>query len=531
MIARVARLLRTVRHLGARQILTRVARVTERMWWRMTSANAPKGIAPPLREHVPLWRELEIDDAGRARGHEIVAGRFTFLNETREHPTWNATEASRLWRFHLEYFDYVRDLLVLAAAGEREVTYATFRDLVRSWIDAHRKLRGVGWQAYTASLRVVNWCEAAVFFQRELEEDPQFAHSFLDSIAVQTRFIDAHPETDVRGNHLLENARALVRAAFFFEGDEARRWLDHALQILEREIPEQILDDGGHFERVPGYHLRVMEVLDDIASLLRENDAGLQWIEDTTARMHTFLATITPANGRIPLLKDTAFGVRQPQLPLCHDSRWLSASGFAVIRGNGDHLIADFGRVCPDYLPAHAHADLFSFELTIDDQPVIVDSGAYEYAAGEWRSWFRSTPAHNTVSIDGRDQSEMYDSFRVGRRAQVRDVVWTQTPELTSISGTHDGFTPHLHHRTIMALHDRRAWIVLDRIDGPPGHVAKSYIHLHPDHPELNFTPLGAVTVEEEEGWYSEEFGVKRRNRVIVLSAETPAWFGYVIGS
>lgn len=198
------------------------------------------------------------------------------------------------------------------------------------------------------------------------------------------------------------------------------------------------------------------------------------------------------------------------------------------MRSGDDFLIADFGRVCPDYLPAHAHADMFSFELTIGGAPVIVDSGVFEYAEGEWRTWFRSTAAHNTVEIDGRDQSEMWGSFRVGRRARPTQVLWTDDAAFTAISGEHDGYAPVIHHRTIVALRDARIWIVVDRIFGPAERVARSFIHLHPDAIAPHIAPLGAA-IAEGEGWYSERFGEKRRNRVLVLERTTPGSFGYVV--
>ena len=511
----IARFVRTVSHLGARQIATRVLRMSERVWWRVTRASAPSERAPALREHIPLWNELALADAS-----EILAGRFTFLGETRSFTSWNAEGASRLWRFHLHYFDYARDL---AAHPDRDAAFRTFRDLATSWMDAHRRLGGDGWHPYTISLRIVNWCEAAIVFRRELDADAAFASRLYDSIASQAEFLSHHVENDVRGNHVLENARALVRASSFFEGE---RWLRQGMKILEREIPEQVLADGGHFERAPGYHVRVMEVLADIAALVRA-----PFIDDAVKRMRGFLEAIVPPNGRLPLLKDTVLSEPLPSPP--QSSRWLEASGYAVMRDDerGDHLIADYGYVCPDYLPAHAHADLFSFELTIGGKPVIVDSGVFEYAEGEWRKWFRSTPAHNTVSIDDADQSEMWGSFRVGRRARVRDVTWRHSSHLTSIDGVHDGYAPLLHRRTITAFHAQRLWLVLDRISGPPGHTARSFIHLHPECAELSFTPIGAASVSETTGWYSERFGVKRANRVIVLTATTPATFGYVIGA
>jgi uncharacterized heparinase superfamily protein len=521
------RFLRTVRHLGMRQIATRAARVGKRAWWRVTRASAPTAPAVQLRAHEPLWRTLPEDERALARAAEVMAGRFTFLGETRVR-SWTAGGASHLWRFHLHYFDYARDLAVFALHRDRAPAYDAFRELAASWIEAHPRLGGDAWHPYTISLRIVNWCEAAVVFRPELERDAGFANRLYESIAAQAQFLSRHIEHDVRGNHVLENARGLLRAAAFFEGHAPRNWRRMAMALLQREIPEQILSDGGHFERAPGYHLRVLEVLGDIAAL-----APTPSIESAVDRMRTFLAIITPPNGRLPLFKDTVLPDTPIEIRAPQPSRWLEPSGYAVIRNDarGDHLIADFGRVCPDYLPAHAHADMFSYELTIGGQPVVVDSGVYEYAEGEWRTWFRSTAAHNTVSVDGRDQSEMWGSFRVGRRAHVTQATWNETPERTTIDATHDGYAPLLHRRVITALHEPRLWLVLDRLSGAAGHVARSFIHLHPDHPQLAFTPLGPVTVSEADGWYSEHFGVKRTNRVITLTATTPAWFGYLIAA
>jgi uncharacterized heparinase superfamily protein len=315
-----------------------------------------------------------------------------------------------------------------------------------------------------------------------------------------------------------------VRASKFFAGD---LWLRPAVNLLEREIPEQILADGGHFERAPGYHLRVLCVLEDIQKL-----HPMPFLEHAVATMREFLAVIVPPNGRLPLLKDTALpddligtGTR--------DSRWLAPSGYAVIRDDrwGDHLIADFGRVCPDYLPAHAHADMFSYELTIAGRPVVADSGVFEYAEGAWRSWFRSTAAHNTVAVDGRDQSEMWGSFRVGRRASAHNVQWLQQDGMTAIVGEHDGYAPSIHRRAIVCVPHARLWLVMDRVSELNGRVARSFVHLHPDAPEVLIEGLGNVRRGETQGWYSERFGEKRRNKVLTFEAQTESWFGYVIGA
>jgi uncharacterized heparinase superfamily protein len=496
------RFIETVRHLSTRQIATRVVRVAERQWWRLVNAKAPVvAKAPPIAPHQPLWRNVEVT----ARGREMAAGRFTFLNETRIRPSWDVPHVPRLWRFHLHSFDYAREL-----------EPSVFRDLAKSWIVSNRALVGDAWHPYTVSVRIANWCEALMAFGDDAE--------IRASLYAQAKFLTRHLEHDVRGNHLLENARALVRAGVFFNESA---WLALGTKVLREEIPEQVLADGGHFERNPGYHVRVMNVLEDVATYVRE-----AWLADAIARMREFLAVIVPADGRLPLLKDTTLTDRIAPSGVHRQSAFLAASGFAVVRVDerADFLIADFGAVCPDYLPAHAHADMFSYELTISGRPTIVDSGVFEYAEGEWRTWFRSTAAHNTVEIDGRNQSEMWGSFRVGRRAYVRNVVWTDTPALTKISGEHDGYAPVLHHRTILVLKRERMWVVVDRVEGSPSHTARSFIHLHPDAAMPHIAPFGA-NLSERQGWYSERFGEKRANRVLVLETSSPAFFGYVISA
>ena len=101
-----------------------------------------------------------------------------------------------------------------------------------------------------------------------------------------------------------------------------------------------------------------------------------------------------------------------------HGSGYYAVNDFA----REDFLIVDAGPVCPDYLPAHAHADMLNYELVIRGRRVIVDSGVYEYQAGAWRDYFRSTRAHNTVEINRENQSEVWSSFRVARRARPLNV-------------------------------------------------------------------------------------------------------------
>jgi uncharacterized heparinase superfamily protein len=178
---------------------------------------------------------------------------------------------------------------------------------------------------------------------------------------------------------------------------------------------------------------------------------------------------------------------------------------------------------------------MFSYELTVDGKPLIVDSGVFEYEAGQWRDWFRSTRAHNTVEIAGENQSEVWGSFRVARRARPRNVVWRSTADASVIQGEHDGYTrlrpSAIHRRTIAHLRGV-AIVVIDEVTGSGATRAESRIHLHPD-AQLSTTRLliAGARLSEGEGWYSERFGERVANRVLTLTAEgaMPLRFVYAL--
>src|SRR5690606_33541669 len=98
-------------------------------------------------------------------------------------------------------------------------------------------------------------------------------------------------------------------------------------------------------------------------------------------------------------------------------SELLGASGYARVLEGELALFVDVAAVGPDHLPGHAHADTLSMELSLFGQRVLVNSGTPLYAAGSERLRIRSTEAHNTLVVAGENSSEVWDSFRVARRA------------------------------------------------------------------------------------------------------------------
>jgi uncharacterized heparinase superfamily protein len=511
-LRRARRFAATVRHLSARQIGARAGRMARMRLLRAAGAR----IRPVAGARFAL-RTAFAGGASAARPPLEVPT-----------PRWHDPALTQLERYHLHYFEWVG-----------RIDYATFRRLIESWLAENARIRGDGWHPYTVSLRCVNWIRAADIFTPELQRDAAFAAQLAGATYAQLRFLARNIEFDVRGNHIIENLRALIAGGLAFDGDEPARWLARALDLLGREVAEQVLADGGHFERVPAYHVVVAQDLLDVARWLPAPPA---WLRDALRRMLDFLDAMIMADGRIPLLKDTTYGGADPHAVLAAGAElcgwtprprvttFLPQSGYAIFRpASGVSLVVDVGAPCPDYLPAHAHADMFSFELVLGGRRVIVDSGVYTYAAGEWRDSFRSTRAHNTVEVEGENQSDVWASFRVGRRARPHGVRFTER----SIRAEHDGYerlrVPVRHRRTIRV--GRRFILVRDDLLGRGVVSATSRVHIHPDAAPPRIVPLCADAAWWTDSWYSERFGEKRPNRALAITkrAALPFSFGYLI--
>src|SRR5690606_26497950 len=127
------------------------------------------------------------------------------------------------------------------------------------------------------------------------------------------------------------------------------------------------------------------------------------------------------------------------------------------------------------------HCDLLSFELDLAGRPVVVDSGVSGYDGDPLRGYVRSTRAHNTVSIAGKEQSEVWATFRMARRAEVESASCTETRDGFRFEGAYRPYhdSSALHQRVITK--ENGSWIVTDTVMGATGAPLQSFLHLHPD--------------------------------------------------
>jgi uncharacterized heparinase superfamily protein len=481
----ILKLFHTVRHLKPIQVTTRLRR-------RVLRPRVDLRGAPPRRE--PSARLIE---PARRAPSLLAENRFRFLNREESLSAaadWQGATWPRLWVYNLHYFDDLN-------AERAQQRSAWHRALIARWIEENRPGQGAGWEPYPTSLRIVNWIKW--YLQGE---EPTAAATA--SLAVQLRWLAENLEYHLLGNHLLANAKALVLGGLFFEGAEADNWHRLGKRVLDEQLAEQILPDGGHIERSPMYHSAILEDLLDLYNVAgvyldqRAISAELmrcrsRWSE-IVAAMGRWLRVMTHPDGQIAFFNDAAMGIvpepaaleayasrlglarfEKPGLGIRH----LVESGYIRLAQQEAVAILDVAPLGPDYLPGHAHADTLSFELSLFGRRVLVNSGTSTYEENEERLRQRGTAAHNTVVVNDQDSSEMWGAFRVARRARPWELHHREVkPGEWFVSCAHDGY-----RRLSWGIWHNRHWTLdhdgLDIRDMVSGtfRSAVARFHLHPD--------------------------------------------------
>lgn len=523
------RLWRTARHLRPEQIWGRAR-------FRLARPRPDTAPAPPSRRLSGPWAPPP-----RRQASLIGPGHFRFLNCEGDLSArgWDDPALPKLWRYNQHYFD---DLNAEGAEVRREWHAA----LIEDWIAANPPGHGTGWEPYPTSLRIVNWIKHAL-------AGNALSEAAVHSLSIQARWLTRRLEWHLLGNHLFADAKALVFAGLWFDDDEAEGWLQTGRRILAWEIPEQILPDGGQFELSPMYQALAVEDVLDLVNLARafgREDLAAEWMRPVPA-MLAWLATMAHPDGRIAFFNDAAFGIAPENaeikayaetLGFCRQAprgplTWLEDSGYARLETGPAVLFADMARIGPDYLPGHAHADTLSFELSLFGQRVIVNSGTSVYGTGAERLRQRGTAAHSTVCVAGRDSSEVWDGFRVGRRARIVEATVTQQADKLIAEGAHDGYR-YLPGRP---MHHRRwklgagALLIEDWLSDPH-HPAEARFNLHPavaihqdapDRGHLRFADdlrvgwrAGPGNTRIEATTWHPEFGLSQPTSCLVVALE-----------
>jgi len=462
---------------------------------------------------------------------------------------WDGNQRSRLWRYNQHYFDDLN-------AKESESRSRSHHRLIHRWIKENPPASGTGWEPYPLSLRIVNWVKWQLSGNAITGEG-------LESLFVQARWLFQNIEWHILGNHLFANAKALVFAGLFYDGSEAQIWLAKGLKIITTELSEQVLPDGGNFERSPMYHAIFLEDILDLINLIHcypgvvRTELEVQ-LRATAKKMLVWLDAMCHPDKEISFFNDSAIGIAPSPCEIQsyamrlgilygkekQDFKRFSCmhfveSGYIRLSSRNAVVLLDVAPIGPDYLPGHAHADTLAFEMSLFGVRVIVNGGTSKYGSDVVRLIERGTAAHSTVEINGLDSSEVWSGFRVARRAYPMDLKVKEDRDGVSVACSHNGYMrlPGRNiHRRFWQFFDGRL-VVKDEIEGR-FETAVARFHFHPDIQivaknqssfllclpysgrEIQVIIISGVASIESSN-YAPEFGIKLSSRCLSVRFES----------
>jgi Heparinase II/III-like protein/Heparinase II/III N-terminus len=425
------------------------------------------------------------------------------------------------------------------AANAQEQTDYIVRS-IDSWLRANPYLEGVHW---TSSLelgeRLISWALLYPRIAAYVAGDADFRSRWLASIYQQLARISGKLSLhSSANNHLIgELAGLFVGATCFNFWPECSRWREFARESLEREILIQIGEDGVNREQAVSYHLFTLELF--LLAYLVGRQSGTSFAESYAKRLHAmtaFIDAIATAKGDLPwygdsddargflfsedesslevtlqlgglvfnepkwlrfrnsptsaaraLAPDLLYRLDQKRLDTAPAARQLFPdAGLACLctLDGSIRLLMDFGPLGFPAPAGHGHADALAIWLAIADEYFLIDSGTYAYHSHpEWRTYFRSTAAHNTVRIDGRDQSEMAGRFLWSSKATARLLHFESNSEHAIIAAEHDGYMrlsdPVKHKRKINFDRHTGNLSVEDHFSSYGRHEVEILFHVH----------------------------------------------------
>jgi len=529
--SRLPRLLRTLRHLKTSQLLWRARYTFERRLAPPTIANPDKSILTAaesrMANRIPVFHHP--GQVGLPLVEELERGELTLLHQTFEFdsraPDWRLGNVgeSRLWTITLHYHGWIYALARVVAHGgdEGERAYVLLERLLRDWLDAvdlpQPGVRDLAWNSFAISTRLGWWFRMLALLDADAPPGwPELAQRLRESAWRQASYLSTHLEWDLRGNHLLRDLVGLAWAGAYFSGEAAEGWLRQAAEWTSSQLAEQILPDGAHFERSPMYHVHVMEDVLSLAMLLEDGDAVAE-ARSAWLHMAGCLGWLRHPDGGVALLNDGGLHA------VCHPSPMLGMGshlgytledelpvggkhfpdlGLVVWHGAEWNVFFDVGPLGAEFVPGHGHADHLTLECSYRGQRLFVDPGCYGYDHGARRDYDRSTVAHNTVTVDDVNSSELWHIFRAGRRAEVCDLRVDMDRDRFRAQAAHDGYhriqgkpTP----QRCVEVVDGGNLTISDRIDGDGQHRVSAGLLLDP-----------AWSVEPESDGWRVECGERR---------------------
>jgi len=411
---------------------------------------------------------------------------------------------------------------------------------LEAWMDANPPKVGINWaSSLEVAFRSISWIWAFYFFKSSPSMSKEVFERAWKFMYLSARHLESYLSTYFSPNtHLTGEALGLFYIGTLMpEFKEEKRWQELGSRILVEQLPIHVQRDGVYFEQSSYYHRYTTDIYLHFLLLARANHLAMPpQVDEDLLLLLDHLMYITRPDGTTPLFGDDDGGrLAMLDVRVANDFRGTLATGAAVFNLGEHKFVAEdaaeellwlTGTEGLDHLesiiatpPAktsvsfsdggyfvmrdgwsresnyllfdcgphgslncgHAHADALAIDVAANGRTVLVDPGTYTYTGSkELRDWFRSSHAHNTVTLDDESSSVPGGPFTWKTKATCELREWISTERFDYVSGEHHGFMRFLDtaslERSILFLKGDY-WIVCDKLSSPGDHQGDVRFH------------------------------------------------------
>lgn len=530
-------------------------------------------------------------EAQLANAEKIVENRFDLIGEQivfREGFSWKENPSrDKEWQIAQHKFYFAVDLIQAYRHRRDPVYLKKWVSLIGSWLEEMGSGYIAASDAQVEAKRIEHWVNSFLLLQGlpcEAFLTADFLRRWLARIAEEAYYISTHLKP-VRNHRTFQLYSVFLVGVVFPEFRLHPYFLETGRERLAENLLTDFLADGVHVEMSTHYHQLVLETALSFLEWSRLNALPLDdLLLDRLHRALEFSMYLQWPNGEIPLINDSDEGDHRELLrrggrffqdgrllwagtlgregtPPESPSRQFDRSGYFVFSDGWGEDPATYARrqhVFYDCASlgegSHSHYDLFSFCYYVNGEPAIIDPGRYTYSSDpdpegiDWRKRFKSTAFHNTVAIDGKDQTRYLSRTKHGPEVEIAEKAFSIGVESDWVSAQARSAEYSPRHTRLFIYMCREYLFVRDDIeieDGVSHHCALSF-HLsekwdgrvRPEAGETEWvvrTPLlqvwshraaGAALLIES-GWLSRRYGVKRKAPVIRISRTAAQSFSF----
>jgi uncharacterized heparinase superfamily protein len=477
------------------------------------------------------------------RGRDMIGGTFRFSGQLIEKDalSWKPAAAKTEWLCDLHGFEWLRDLR--SVGGDRARRMA--REMVAHWMAQHQKPAGLPWRADVTGVRLSSWISFHDFFCASADDG--FRAQYFASLQQQARQLARALPGSLAGIALMRALKGLAYSGLALDDGDER--LEQAFRLILREIRLQVLPDGGHVSRSPQATFEFFQCLVDLRTALTAARLDMpEELQHAIDRLAPAIKFFRHGDGGFCQFNGAQEG--NPHIcdaTLMHSGargramKSLPNSGYEKIAMGRAALIMDVGLAPQQAQYAdRAHAGLLSFEYGFGKDRVIVNCGT-SACKGQWRDLLRTTPAHSTLSIDGRNSHACDEEDTASRKTGVT-CAKSEEDGVAMLDAHHTGYAEHFgltHRRCVRLAEGGETLRGEDQLIGDAGVPFAIRFHLHPsiqasliqDGAEIllrarsgigwRFQASAGVQLAIEDSVYAGEGEMPRRALQIVLTGTT----------